>query len=98
MVGWCGSQTKAKEFHDLCIRLHSIFAKLLRSTDVKIVHIFICFRSGVDEKYFQIIHKHLAGVFLILFFFVCRYSNSPEEKKRLDDEFGAAYIEYFVSR
>ena len=52
MVGWCGSQTKAKEFHDLCIRLHSIFAKLLRSTDVKIVHIFICFRSGVDGKIF----------------------------------------------
>ena len=50
MVGWCGSQTKAKEYHDLCIRLHSIFAKLLRSTDVKIVHIFICFRSGVDEN------------------------------------------------
>jgi len=29
---------------------------------------------------------------------VKRYSNSPEEKKRLDDEFGAAYIEYFVNR
>ena len=70
MVGWCGSQTKAKEYHDLCIRLHSIFAKLLRSTDVKLVHIFLNVSGQVlVKKYFQIIHKHLAGVFLILFFF-----------------------------
>ena len=51
-VLWRGPQAKAKEFHDLCFYLYSIFAKLLRSTDVKIVHIFICFRSGVDEKIF----------------------------------------------
>ena len=29
---------------------------------------------------------------------VKRYSKSPEEKKNLDDEYGEAYIEYFVNR
>ena len=34
------------------------------------------------EKYFQIIHKHLAGVFLILFFFLFADTQTVLRRKR----------------
>ena len=32
------------------------------------------------------------------FILICRYSKSPEDKENLENEYGAAYIEYFVNR